>query len=240
MVEPRFVGRSAPGSVREVGVRLCIELRRQRRTLPPSHRGLADCLDHFTWASFLRRDLGRNSVSPVELLTKTLNTRHSFSFIENMEYSFHALRQLAHPEKALVLVHLAEHEGDTPEELSDHLERPLSSIYRYLADLEPSGLVHVKEKDGVRHYHPVAFHVVLTSGTLEQMLGTPVDLAALYRASLGKRRWERVAKAADRARRGETTLRQLAVRSGLPYREFISLYQALGSSRAPAKDPVGG
>lgn len=98
----------------------------------------------------------------------------------------------------------------------------------------------MKEKDGVRHYHPVAFHVVLTSETLEQMLGTPVDLAALYRASLGKRRWERVAKAVDRARKGETTLRQAALRSGLPHREFLSLYQSLGSSRAPSKDPVGG
>jgi len=156
-----------------------------------------------------------------------------------MEYSFHALRQLAHPEKAQVLVHLLAHEGETPEEISEHLERPLSSIYRYLADLEPAGLVSAKEVESVRHYYLVPFRLLLSPETLGDMLRTPVRPMALYRASLGKRRWDRLVGAMDRARRGETTLRQAAARSGLPYREFISLYQSMKPLVAEPKSPAG-
>lgn len=156
-----------------------------------------------------------------------------------MEYSFHALRQLAHPEKAQVLVHLQAHDGETPEELSEHLEQPLSSIYRYLADLEPAGLVSAKDVGSVRHYHLVPFRLLLNPETLRDMLRTPVHPMALYRASMGKRRWARVVEAMDRARKGETTLRQAAARSGLPYREFISLYQSLAPIVAEAKGPPG-
>lgn len=155
-----------------------------------------------------------------------------------MEFSFHALRQLAHPEKAEILAHLAEHEGDTPEEVSQHLERPLSSVYRYLADLEAVGLARTQEVEGVRHYVPVPFHAFLNLESLKDMLRAPVDAVALYRASLGKRRWDRVVGAMDRAREGEITLRQAAARSGLPYREFISLYQSLRPLVAEPKGPA--
>lgn len=156
-----------------------------------------------------------------------------------MEYSFHALRQLSHPEKAQVLLHLLAHEGDSPEELSEHLERPLSSIYRYLADLEPAGLVSAKEVESVRHYYLVPFRLLLSPETLRGMLRTPVHPIALYRASMGKRRWDRVVEAMDRAREGEITLRQAAARSGLPYREFMSLYQSLKPLVAEPKGPPG-
>ena len=156
-----------------------------------------------------------------------------------MEYALHALRQLAHPEKAQVLVHLLTHEGDSPEELSEHMERPLSSIYRYLADLEPAGLVSAKEVGSVRHYYPLPFRLVLSPEALRDMLRTPVHPIALYRASMGKRRWDRVVEAMDRAREGEITLRQAAARSGLPYREFISLYQSVKPLVAAPKGPPG-
>jgi DNA-binding transcriptional ArsR family regulator len=156
-----------------------------------------------------------------------------------MEYALHALRQLAHPEKAQVLVHLLDHEGESPEELSEHLERPLSSIYRYLADLEPAGLVSAKEVGSVRHYYPVPFRLLLSPETLRDMLRTPFHPIALYRASMGKRRWDRVVEAMERARKGEITLRQGAARSGLPYREFISLYQSLKPLVAAPKGPPG-
>ena len=156
-----------------------------------------------------------------------------------MEYSFHTLRQLAHPEKAEILVHLVDHGGDTPEEISGHLERPLSSVYRYLADLESAQLVFSKEAKGVRHYYPVRFHLPLNPETLKDMLRTPVNLTALYRASLGKRGWDRVVDAMTRAEKGEATLRQAAARSGLPYREFISLVQSLGPPIAQTKSRAG-
>jgi DNA-binding transcriptional ArsR family regulator len=168
--------------------------------------------------------------------TKCLMGKRTFSIIENMELTFHAFRQLTHPEKAEILVHLARHGGDTPEDISQHLERPISSVYRYLADLESARLVVAREGEGVRHYHPVRFHITLNPETLEGMLRTPVDVITAYRASLGKRRWDRVAEALDRARRGESTLRQAARRSGLPYREFVSVYQSL---KPPVAEPEG-
>jgi DNA-binding transcriptional ArsR family regulator len=155
-----------------------------------------------------------------------------------MEYTFHSLRQLAHPEKAEILVHLARHEGDTPEDIAQHLERPVSSVYRYLADLESAELLSIRDVEGVRHYSPVRFHMILNLETLDGILRTPVNVIALYRMSLGKRRWDRVVEATDRARRGESTLRQAARRSGLPYREFISVYQRLGPPVAEPKGPA--
>jgi len=109
-------------------------------------------------------------------------------------------------------------------------------VYRYLADLESAELLVTREVGGVRHYYPVRFHVILNPETLEGMLRTPVNVIALYRTSLGKRRWDRVVEAMDLALRGESTLRQAARRSGLPYREFISVYQTL---RPPIADPKG-
>jgi|SRR3990170_424694 len=154
-----------------------------------------------------------------------------------MEWSFRALRQLAHPEKAHVLVHLAEHDGDSPEEISAHLERPLSSVYRYLEEMEPAGLVFAKEADGIRRYHTVPFRLVLDPASLKEMLRAPMNPAELYRASLGKRRWDVIAEFAARARAGKITIRQAAARSGLPYREFMSLYESLSRSDAKAKAP---
>lgn len=165
---------------------------------------------------------------------------NAFSFTENMEYSFQVLRQLAHPEKAHVLVHLVEHDGDTPEEVSEHLERPLSSVYRYLAEMEPSGLVVAKEADGVRRYHALPFRLLLDPACLREMLRAPMNPAEFYRASLGKRRWDVIAAFAARARAGKITIRQAAARSGLPYREFISLYEALNRSVAKAEAPPRG
>ncbi len=143
-------------------------------------------------------------------------------------YSFHMLRQLAEPEKAAVIVHLDDHPEESPEEISEHLERPLSSVYRYLADLEAARLVDAREEGGVRRYRSVPFHLVLEPKTLGDLLRTPVDLPSLYRASLGRHGWGRAQEATELARKGKITARQAAARSGLPYREFMTLYASLG------------
>ena len=101
--------------------------------------------------------------------------------------SFEALQQIAHPEKAHVLVHLADHEGDAPGQLSDHLERPLSTIYRYLAGLESAGLVYAKEDGGIKRYHLVPFRFLIEPEGLREMTQSPLDLATAYRKLLGKR-----------------------------------------------------
>ena len=153
--------------------------------------------------------------------------------------SFEALQQIAHPEKAHVLVHLADHEGDAPGQLSDHLERPLSTIYRYLAGLESAGLVYAKEDGGIKHYHLVPFRFLIEPEGLREMIQSPLDLATAYRKLLGKRQWGRVTEAAEFARKGEITLRQAANRSGLPYRGFMSVYSSLWLPSAKKTAPSG-
>lgn len=150
-----------------------------------------------------------------------------------MEYTFEAFRQLGHPEKARILIHLEGHPGDSPEEISEHMERPVSTIYHYLADLEMAGLVRAEDVRGVRHFKTTPFRITVDVHSLNAMLQAPFDPVFALRQRIGMRAWTHVMEAVERARQGQITLRQAAKRSGLPYREFISVYQTIDSSLAP-------
>jgi DNA-binding IscR family transcriptional regulator len=145
-----------------------------------------------------------------------------------MELTLPTLQNLVHPEKARVLIHLEEHGGEAPFRLAEHLEIPLSTLYRYLADLESAGLVRPEPTEGGKALFVMPFEFRLTVDTLRRALEVPVDLPVAYRTRLGARRWRRLLEAANRASRGEITLRQAARKVGIRYPEFVALYHALG------------
>ncbi len=145
-----------------------------------------------------------------------------------MELALHTLQMLAHPERARILVHLAKRGYQAPLEISDGLEVPLSTVYRYLSELEAAGLVRSSSVDGTKRYRHVPFSYELSPESLQHALQRPVELPTVYRQTLGERRWARLMEVAEQAHKGKLTLRQAAKKAQMRYAEFLNLYDALG------------
>ncbi len=133
------------------------------------------------------------------------------------------LQELSHPAKARILAYLAENPGKDSEDLSDSLEIPLSTIYKYLRDLHHIKLIRPRQEASRSVWHVSKFKILLTAKDLPELVSRRPDYVEIFRQAYGEEAIQEALHLVHRAREGELTLRQAASKSELSYHEFVLL-----------------
>ncbi len=134
------------------------------------------------------------------------------------------LQALGNFDRARILAHLAEHDGETAELISRHLSYPKASVYKYLRELEDASLIRSEQKDRVRQYYIVPFDIRINQETLGEVFQeTEPSYLQVVRERYGGEKVSEIRRLAEGLKTGRTTLtlRQLASDLGMEYYELM-------------------
>ena len=142
--------------------------------------------------------------------------------------SLKRIQTIAKPERIEILAYLKEHEGAIAEKISQELDYPRSTIYKYLKELEQVNLIDSKEENGVKHYYLMDFEILISTDSLSALLGERISYSELFRETYGEKKFNKILELAKKASGGKITLRQAAGEADLSYYEFMMLYDDWG------------
>jgi predicted transcriptional regulator len=134
------------------------------------------------------------------------------------------LQALGNFDRARILAHLAEHDGETAELISGHLNYPRASVYKYLRELEDAGLIKSERKNRVRQYYIIPFDIRINQETLREVFHeTEPSYLQVIRERYGREKLSEIRQLAEGLKMGTTTLtlRQLASDLGMEYYELM-------------------